>query len=44
MAFDGGIGWNDAHVSATAEVLDDVVLTENVSDFEALGVDVETYR
>lgn len=41
---DGGIGWNDAHIAATAVVLDDAVLTENVADFEALGVDVETYR
>lgn len=40
---DGGIGWNDAHIAATAEVLDDAVLTENAADFEALGVPVETY-
>lgn len=40
---DRGIGWNDAHIAATAAVLDDAVLTENVADFEALGVPVETY-
>lgn len=38
-----GIGWNDAHIAATAEVLGDAVLTGNVTDFEALGADVETY-
>lgn len=39
----GGIGWNDAQVAATADALDDAVLAENVTGFEALGVDVETY-
>lgn len=40
---DSGIGWNDAHIAATAEELDDAVLTENVTDFERLGADVEMY-
>lgn len=38
-----GISWNDALIAATADVLDDAVLTRNVDDFETLGVDVETY-
>ena len=38
-----GVGWNDAHIAATADVLDDAVLAENVDDFETLGVDAETY-
>lgn len=38
-----GVGWNDAHIAAIAEVLDEAVLTENVGDFERLGVEVETY-
>ena len=40
---ESGIGWNDAHIAATADRLGDVVLTANVGDFDALGVDVETY-
>jgi len=40
---ESGIGWNDAHIAATADALDDAVLTANVADFEVLGVDVETY-
>lgn len=40
---DSGIGWNDAHIAATADRLEDAVLTEKVADFEALGVAVETY-
>ncbi|WP_233274754.1 type II toxin-antitoxin system VapC family toxin [Haladaptatus cibarius] len=40
---DGGIGPNDAYIAATAEVLDDSVLTDNVRDFEELRVSVETY-
>lgn len=40
---DSGIGWNDAHIAATADRIDDPVLTANVTDFETLGVDVETY-
>ena len=38
-----GIGSNDAYIAAMAEILDDAVLTDNVGDFEALGVPVETY-
>lgn len=38
-----GVGANDAYIAAMAEVLDDAVLTDNVEDFEALGVAVETY-
>ena len=40
---ESGIGWNDAHIAATADRLEDAVLTDNVADFEALGVAVETY-
>lgn len=40
---EAGVGPNDAYIAAMAEVLDDVVLTANVDDFEALGVPVETY-
>ncbi|SIR92386.1 hypothetical protein SAMN05421858_4566 [Haladaptatus litoreus] len=38
-----GVGPNDAYIAAMAEILDDAVLTDNVADFEALGVPVETY-
>jgi predicted nucleic acid-binding protein len=38
-----GIGSNDAYIAAMAEILDDAVLTDNVDDFESLGVPVETY-
>lgn len=38
-----GVGPNDAYIAAMAEILDDAVLTDNVDDFEALGVPVETY-
>lgn len=38
-----GVGPNDAYIAAMAEVLDDAVLTDNVDDFETLGVPVETY-
>ena len=34
---------NDGYIAAMADVLDDAVLTDNVEDFEALGVPVETY-
>ena len=37
------IGANDAYIAAIADILDDAVLTDNVDDFEALGVPVETY-
>ncbi|USZ68472.1 PIN domain-containing protein [Halorussus salilacus] len=40
---DSGVGWNDAHIAAIANVLDQPVLTDNVADFERLGVEVETY-
>ena len=38
-----GVETNDAYIGAIADVLDDAVLTANPTDFEALGVDVETY-
>ncbi|MEZ3163805.1 PIN domain-containing protein [Halorubrum sp. RMP-47] len=38
-----GVGANDGYIAAMADVLDDAVLTDNVDDFEALGVLVETY-
>jgi len=40
---DAGVGPNDAYIAAMADVLNDAVLTDNVDDFEKLGVDVETY-
>lgn len=43
MGGDAGVGPNDGYIAAMAEVLDDAVLTDNVDDFEALGVPVETY-
>jgi predicted nucleic acid-binding protein len=38
-----GIGANDGYIAAMADVFDDAVLTDNVADFKALGVAVETY-
>jgi predicted nucleic acid-binding protein len=38
-----GVGSNDAYIAAMARILDDAVLTDNVDDFEALHVPVETY-
>ena len=38
-----GVGWHDANIAAVADRLDDRVLTDNVEDFERLGVEVETY-
>lgn len=38
-----GVGANDGYIAAMADVLDDAVLTDDVEDFEALGVAVETY-
>lgn len=38
-----GVGPNDGYIAAMADILDDAVLTDNVSDFQALGVSVETY-
>jgi hypothetical protein len=40
---DAGIGPNDAYIAAMADILDDAVLTDNVDDFQVLGVRVETY-
>lgn len=40
---DSSVGWNDAQIAATADLLDEPVLTRNVADFEKLGVAVETY-
>ena len=40
---DAAVGANDAYIAAMAEILDDTVLTDNVEDFAALGVAVETY-
>lgn len=33
----------DSMIAAVADVYDEPVLTDNVSDFERLGVAVETY-
>lgn len=38
-----GVGANDGYIAAMADVLDDAVLTDDVEDFEALGVTVEPY-
>lgn len=38
-----GIGSIDAQVAAVADLFDDAVLTDNVGDFQKLGVAVETY-
>ncbi|MFP8951983.1 PIN domain-containing protein [Natrialbaceae archaeon A-arb3/5] len=38
-----GVETNDAYIGAVADILDDAVLTGNPSDFETLGVAVETY-
>lgn len=38
-----GVGPNDAYVAAIADILDQAVLTDNVADFERLGVAVGTY-
>lgn len=38
-----GVDTNDAYIAAMADVLDDAVLTDNVEDFEVLGVPVEAY-
>jgi predicted nucleic acid-binding protein len=40
---ESGAGSTDAYIAAMADVLDEPVLTENVADFETLGVAVETY-
>lgn len=41
---DSGVGPNDGYIAAIAERFGEPVLTENVDDFERLGVRVETYR
>lgn len=38
-----GVDNEDALIAAVADRLDEPVLTRNVADFDALGVDVETY-
>lgn len=44
LADDGTpVGDGDVIIGATAEVVDEPVLTRNVDDFERLGVEVETY-
>jgi len=43
MGGNAGVGPNDGYVAAMADALGDAVLTDNVEDFEALGVPVETY-
>ncbi|MGK2230031.1 MAG: putative nucleic acid-binding protein [Methanobacteriota archaeon] len=40
---ESGIGWIDAMIAAFGEGYDEPVLTDNVGDFDTLGVDVETY-
>jgi len=40
---ESGIDKVDPMVAAVADILDEPVLTDNVEDFETLGVDVETY-
>ena len=37
------IGANDGYITAMAALLDETVLTDNVGNFERLGVPVETY-
>jgi len=37
------VGDGDVIIGATAEVVDEPVLTRNVEEFERLGVEVETY-
>ncbi|MFC7140685.1 PIN domain-containing protein [Halosimplex aquaticum] len=38
-----GVETNDAYIGAVAEILDEPVLTANPDDFDALGIDVQTY-
>lgn len=40
---ESGIDKIDPMIAAVADALDEPVLTENVADFETLGVEVETY-
>lgn len=37
------VGDGDVIIGATADVVEEPVLTRNVEDFERLGVDIETY-
>jgi len=37
------VGDGDVIIGATAEVVEEPVLTRNVEDFERLGVEIETY-
>jgi hypothetical protein len=37
------VGDGDVIIAATADVVDEPVLTRNVDDFERLGVDIESY-
>ena len=37
------VGDGDVIIAATAEVVDESVLTRNVDDFERLGVEIESY-
>jgi predicted nucleic acid-binding protein len=37
------VGDGDVIIAATADIVEEPVLTRNVDDFERLGVDVETY-
>jgi tRNA(fMet)-specific endonuclease VapC len=37
------VGDGDAIIAATADIVEEPVLTRNVEDFERLGVDIETY-
>jgi len=41
---ESGIDKIDPMIGAVSDIYDEPVLTDNVEDFEALGVDVETYR
>lgn len=44
LANDGTpVGDGDVIIAATANVVDEPVLTRNVDDFERLGVDIESY-
>jgi predicted nucleic acid-binding protein len=40
---ESGVGWIDAMIAAVGEGYEEPVLTDNVEDFEKLGVGVETY-
>jgi predicted nucleic acid-binding protein len=44
LANDGNaVADGDVIIGATADIVDEPVLTRNVADFERLGVDIETY-